>query len=183
MYNKIRKSDFMKLIVGLGNPGVNYEHTRHNCGFEVLDYLSEYYQIPMTQNKWQGVYGKGKIEGEDVILLKPQTFMNLSGESVIQVMSFYKLTHEDVLVIYDDMDLEVGKMRFRKKGSSAGHNGIKNIIAHLHTDTFDRVKVGIGKPQYGSVIDYVLGKFTKDEWEAIVDLFPSVIGYVKTFLK
>ena len=143
----------MKLIIGLGNPGKEYENTRHNTGFMVLDRLSEKLNIEMTQNKFKGLYGKSKYKGEDVILLKPQTYMNLSGESVRQVMDFFKINQEDILVIYDDLDMPVGKLRLRQSGSAGGHNGIKNIILHTGSQNFNRIRV--------------LSRFTKDEQDAI----------------
>ena len=130
----------MKLIIGLGNPGKEYENTRHNTGFMVLDRLSEKLNIEMTQNKFKGLYGKSKYKGEDVILLKPQTYMNLSGESVRQVMDFFKINQEDILVIYDDLDMPVGKLRLRQSGSAGGHNGIKNIILHTGSQNFNRIR-------------------------------------------
>ena len=136
----------MKLIIGLGNPGKEYENTRHNTGFMVLDRLSEKLNIEMTQNKFKGLYGKSKYKGEDVILLKPQTYMNLSGESVRQVMDFFKINQEDILVIYDDLDMPVGKLRLRQSGSAGGH---------------------IDRSKYIKVVDYVLSRFTKDEQDAI----------------
>lgn len=157
----------MKLIIGLGNPGKEYENTRHNTGFMVLDRLSEKLNIEMTQNKFKGLYGKSKYKGEDVILLKPQTYMNLSGESVRQVMDFFKINQEDILVIYDDLDMPVGKLRLRQSGSAGGHNGIKNIIAHLNSQDFKRIRVGIDRHKYMKVVDYVLSRFTKEENEAI----------------
>ena len=153
----------MKLIIGLGNPGKEYENTRHNTGFMVLDRLSEKLNIEMTQNKFKGLYGKSKYKGEDVILLKPQTYMNLSGESVRQVMDFFKINQEDILVIYDDLDMPVGKLRLRQSGSAGGHNGVKSIIAHVGTQSFQRIRVGIDKHPRIKVVDYVLGRFQKDK--------------------
>ena len=154
----------MKLIIGLGNPGKEYERTRHNTGFMVLDRLSEKLNIEMTQNKFKGLYGKGKYKGEDVLLLKPQTYMNLSGESVRQVMDFFKINQEDILVVYDDLDMPVGKLRLRQSGSAGGHNGIKNIIQELGTQKFVRIKVGVGaKPQGWDLADYVLGRFGSED--------------------
>ncbi|MBM7646462.1 PTH1 family peptidyl-tRNA hydrolase [Scopulibacillus daqui] len=158
----------MKLIVGLGNPGSKYEHTRHNIGFEVIDALSEQHQLPLTKTKFNALYGKGKINNEDVLLVKPLTYMNLSGEAVAPLMNFYKLSMDDLLVIYDDMDLAVGKIRLRQKGSAGGHNGIKSLIAHLGTQDFKRIRVGIGRPDGRQpVIDYVLQRFGEDEMDTI----------------
>ena len=157
----------MKLIIGLGNPGKEYERTRHNTGFMVLDRLSEKLNIEISQNKFKGLYGKGKYKGEDVLLLKPQTYMNLSGESVRQVMDFFKISQEDILVVYDDLDMPVGKLRLRQSGSAGGHNGIKNIIFHTGSQNFNRIRVGIDRSKYIKVVDYVLSRFTSEEQEAI----------------
>ena len=153
----------MKLIVGLGNPGKEYEGTRHNCGFMVVDELANKLNTEINQNKFKGLYTKVKYHGEDVILLKPQTYMNLSGESVIAAMNFFKLDKEDIIVIYDDLDMPVGKLRLRKTGSAGGHNGIKNIIAHLSSQDFKRIRVGIDRHKYMKVVDYVLSRFAKEE--------------------
>jgi PTH1 family peptidyl-tRNA hydrolase len=154
----------MKWIVGLGNPGKQYEHTRHNIGFEVIDALSSQFAIPLDQSKFKGLYGMGLHKGEKILLLKPLTYMNLSGESIKAVMDYYKLDLEDLLVIYDDLDLPAGKIRLRQKGSPGGHNGIKSTVAHLGTQQFNRIRIGIDRPKNGmSVSDYVLGKFHKDE--------------------
>lgn len=154
----------MKLIVGLGNPGKQYEHTRHNIGFEVIDALASGFSIPLNQSKFKGLYGIGFYSGEKVILLKPLTYMNLSGESIRAVMDYYEIDIENLLVIYDDLDLPVGKIRLRQKGSPGGHNGIKSTVAHLGTQQFNRIRIGIDRPQPGmSVPDYVLGRFHPDE--------------------
>lgn len=152
----------MFLIVGLGNPGKEYQDTRHNIGFEVVDNIAKEYNIEINRQKFKGIYGEGFIEGEKVILLKPTTYMNLSGESVRDVVDFYNLDNEDVLVIYDDISLEVGTLRIREKGSAGGHNGIKSIISHLGSDIFPRIKVGVGQPD-GDLIKHVLGKFRKEQ--------------------
>lgn len=157
----------MKLIIGLGNPGKEYEKTRHNTGFMVLDKVAEKLDVHIDQNKFNGLYVKLKYKGEDVILLKPQTFMNLSGESVRKVMDFFKINVDDILVIYDDMDMPVGKLRLRQNGSAGGHNGIKNIILHTGSQQFCRIRVGIGRHPYMKVVDYVLSRFTKEETPAI----------------
>jgi PTH1 family peptidyl-tRNA hydrolase len=158
----------MKLIVGLGNPGKQYEHTRHNIGFEVIDALAERLHISLDQAKFKGIYGSGHIDGEKVFLLKPLTFMNLSGESIIALMNFYQIEVEDLLVIYDDLDLPVGRIRLRQKGSAGGHNGIKSIISHLGTGEFNRIRVGINRPSNGMpIVDYVLGRFSKEEQDQI----------------
>ncbi|MBQ2053561.1 MAG: aminoacyl-tRNA hydrolase [Eubacterium sp.] len=154
----------MKIIVGLGNPGLKYAGTRHNAGFSVLTGISDKYNIPINKKECKALTGHGVIAGEKVVLAMPQTYMNLSGDAVGELVHFYKCTAEDVIVIYDDTDLDVGRLRIRKQGSAGGHNGIKSIIASLGTDVFDRVKVGIGhKPADWDLADYVLGRFMKEE--------------------
>lgn len=154
----------MKLLVGLGNPGRGYVGTKHNVGFEVIDLLSRKYNINMGKIKFKGFVGDGVIGNEKVILLKPQTFMNLSGESLKQAAIFYKIGIEDIIVIYDDTSIPLGSVRIREKGSAGGHNGMKSIIAHLGNDNFLRVRIGIGeKPNGWDLADYVLSKFSKDE--------------------
>ena len=161
-----RRREEMKLIVGLGNPGSKYEKTRHNIGFEVINYLQKDLGITNEKEKFQGLISEKNIDGEKVLFLKPQTFMNLSGNSIIEVINFYKLNPKtDLVVIYDDMDLPVGKLRVKEKGSSGGHNGIKSIISHLG-DEFLRIKCGIGKPK-DNTIDFVLGQFSKSEQEEV----------------
>lgn len=160
----------MKIIVGLGNPTDKYQGTRHNVGFSVIYSISDTYGIPVDTKKHKALIGKGIIEGEKVILAMPQTYMNLSGESVRELLDYYKCDETDLIVIYDDISLDVGKLRIRKKGSAGGHNGIKNIIAHLGTQEFARVKVGVGeKPPKMDLADYVLGRFTKEEQPVIRD--------------
>ncbi|HWO94950.1 MAG TPA: aminoacyl-tRNA hydrolase [Bacillus sp. (in: firmicutes)] len=154
----------MKLIVGLGNPGKDYEQTRHNIGFMIIDELAKHLDIRLDKTKFNGLYGQGIVNGEKVILLKPLTYMNLSGESVRPIMDYYNIDTDDLLVIYDDLDLPQGKIRLRTKGSAGGHNGIKSLNQHLGTQEFNRIRVGIGRPQNGmKVVDYVLGRFTNEE--------------------
>ncbi len=154
----------MKIIVGLGNPTREYEGTRHNVGFSVIYNIRDKYNINVDTKKHKALIGKGIIEGEKVILAMPQTYMNLSGESVRELVDYYKCDPEDIIVIYDDISLDVGKLRIRAKGSAGGHNGIKNIIAHLGTQEFPRIKVGVGeKPPRMDLADYVLGHFSKEE--------------------
>ena len=157
----------MFLIVGLGNPTKQYEKTRHNIGFDVMDALADKYNISISENKHKALCGKGVIEGMKVVLAKPQTYMNLSGESVAELVNYYKIDEEhELLVIYDDISLDVGQLRIRKKGSAGGHNGIKNIIANLGTDVFPRIKIGVGeKPKKYDLADYVLGHFSKEDRE------------------
>ena len=155
----------MKIIAGLGYPGREYAGTRHNIGFSVIEQLADQYNISMTEKKHKAVYGRGRIEGEKVILLEPQTYMNLSGESILDAVQYYKLDPEqDLLVIYDDIDLEAGRLRIRAKGSAGGHNGVKNIIANLGTQIFPRIRVGVGaKPKGWDLVDHVLGRFSREE--------------------
>ena len=152
----------MYLIVGLGNPGEEYRGTRHNVRFDAIDIISKKYNIELNRVKFKGVYGEGFIDGKKVMLLKPTTYMNLSGESIGEVANFYKIPHEDIVVIYDDISLDIGKLRIRVKGSAGGHNGIKSIISCLGGDMFPRVKVGVGAPK-GNLVSHVLGKFTPEE--------------------
>lgn len=160
----------MKLIIGLGNPGKQYEQTRHNVGFMVIDKLSKELSIPLDRNKFNGIYGIGHISGEKIILLKPLTYMNLSGECIRPLMDYYEINDDELVVIYDDLDLPVGKIRLRSKGSAGGHNGIKSMILHLATQEFNRIRVGIDRPQNGMKIsDYVLGRFTKEEEPGIIE--------------
>lgn len=159
----------MKLIVGLGNPGKEYEKTRHNVGFMVMDCLADDFHVSIKTKKFKGEYVKLKYQGEDIILLKPMTYMNNSGEAVSQVMNFFKIDVDDLLVIYDDMDMPTGKLRLRQSGSAGGHNGVKSIIAHVGTQNFKRIRVGIDKHPQIPVVDYVLGRFTKEQQPLIED--------------
>lgn len=156
------------LIIGLGNPGKKYENTRHNVGFDTIDYLSYKHSIKVSRIGFKAVYGEGEIEGKRIILLKPQTFMNLSGESVREIVDWYKVPLERVIIIYDDIDLEPGKIRIRPKGSSGSHNGMKSIIYQLQADNFPRIRIGIGRaPERWDLADYVLSKFSKEDREII----------------
>lgn len=158
----------MKLIVGLGNPGKKYEDTRHNIGFHVIDNLAKNLNIKLNQEKWKGLFGFETINGEKLFLLKPLTYMNLSGEAVRPLIDFYKINIDDVLIVFDDLDLPPGKIRLRQKGSHGGHNGIKSITSHLGTDQFKRIKIGIGRPEPGvEVPNYVLGTFPPNEKEEV----------------
>ncbi len=158
----------MKLIVGLGNPGEKYAATRHNVGFWVIDRLAERWQIPVRQNRWKGLAGSGLVMGERVVLLKPMTYMNLSGESVRPALDWLKCDIEDLAVVCDDLDLPPGTLRLRKKGSSGGHRGLQSLIDHLGTNEFKRVRIGIGHPAGRMpVVDYVLSPFTREERPSI----------------
>lgn len=158
----------MKLVVGLGNPGKEYEKTRHNLGFMVIDQLAKDLKVYDFKEKFKGIIGEGSYNGEKILLLKPQTFMNLSGDSIIQVLNFYKLDPEtDLIVIYDDMSLPVGKLRIREKGSAGGHNGIKSIISHIG-EKFLRIKFGIGASGgKDKTVGFVLGNFSKEDEEDV----------------
>ncbi|WP_294133508.1 aminoacyl-tRNA hydrolase [uncultured Clostridium sp.] len=172
----------MFLIVGLGNPGKEYDGTRHNIGFAAVDYIADKYNIELNRIKFKGVFGEGFIDGKKVILLKPTTYMNLSGESIREVINFYKISNEEVIVIYDDISLEVGRLRIREKGSHGGHNGIKSIIANLGTDVFPRVKIGVGAPK-GNLVSHVLGKFNEDEIEILRETIKASSDAVSIMVK
>jgi peptidyl-tRNA hydrolase, PTH1 family len=173
----------MKLIVGLGNPGKQYEKTRHNVGFDVIDELSKQLNIPLDQSKFKGLFGIGFVGTEKVLLLKPLTYMNLSGESIRAVLDYYEVDMEEFAVIYDDLDIPVGKIRLRQKGSAAGHNGIKSTIAHLGTQEFNRIRIGVDRPKNGmSVSNYVLGKFTLEEQPLIEEVIKKSADACKTWL-
>lgn len=181
---KRKESKIMYIIAGLGNPTKQYENTRHNAGFCVIDYLSEKYNIPVKQAGYKALYGSGYIEGQKVILLKPQTFMNLSGESIRACIDFYKIdSEEELIVIYDDISLAPGKLRVRGKGSAGGHNGIKNIILHTGSQKFPRVRVGVGeKPAEYDLADYVLGHFSKEDQKLMDEAFKEAADAAVTIM-
>lgn len=156
----------MKIIVGLGNPGKEYERTRHNAGFRTMDVIADQLHVEFNQKKFKSQCVLTRVNNEQVLLMKPQTFMNASGEAVGEAVRFYHLSAKDVLVIYDDMDLPIGKIRLREKGSAGGQNGMKSIIAHLGTQEFARIRVGIGKDARVNVVDWVLGNIRKEDQEA-----------------
>ena len=153
----------MKIIVGLGNPGKEYENTKHNIGFMVLDRLAEKWGIAIRKIKFKGLYGEGFVDGEKVILLKPQTYMNLSGESVREILGFYKIDPEDLVVIYDDLDLPMGALRIRGRGSAGTHNGMRSVIYQIQEDGFPRIRVGIGGERKGSLVNYVISGFSGED--------------------
>lgn len=158
----------MYVVVGLGNPGKQYDKTRHNVGFDVIDILAKDNNIQINKIKHKAVIGEGRIGTEKVILVKPQTFMNLSGQSLLDIYSFYKLDPENIIVIYDDIDLDVGKIRIRKKGSAGTHNGMRSIIYNLKFDDFKRIRVGVSRPQNGQdLASFVLSKFKKEEMDSL----------------
>lgn len=166
---KFDSSTYEYLIVGLGNPGRQYEATRHNAGFICLDLFAEKNSFKIDRLKFKSLLGEGRINGHRCLFLKPQTFMNLSGEAVRDAAEFYKIKPENIIVIYDDISLEPGKVRIRRKGSDGGHNGMKNIIYHMKNDAIPRIKVGVGakpNPEY-DLADWVLSRFSKDEAEKI----------------
>lgn len=171
------------IIVGLGNPGKQYEGTRHNIGFSVIDELSDKYNISVDTKKHKALIGKGVIEGEKVLLVKPQTFMNNSGESVREILDYYKADVDELLIIYDDISLDVGKLRLRPKGSAGGHNGIKSIIAHTGSENFKRIRFGVGdKPPKYDLADWVLGKFPTSDFDAIRSGMDNAIKAVSVII-
>ncbi|WP_333871437.1 aminoacyl-tRNA hydrolase [Desulforamulus putei] len=171
----------MKLIVGLGNPGIEYAHTRHNIGFMVVDSLARELGTDINKNQHKALVGQASIGGEKVILAKPQTYMNLSGQAVVALMNWYKLTPEDLLVIADDMDLPPGRLRIRKKGSDGGQKGLRNIIELLGTQEITRMRLGIGRPEHGAV-DHVLGKITGTEAELISSAIAAAVEAAKVWV-
>lgn len=175
----------MYLIVGLGNPGKQYENTRHNVGFDAIDRLVDEHQIAASGKQHKAMYGKGVIQGQKVILAKPLTYMNLSGESVREMVDYYKIDpEEELIVIYDDISLEPGKLRIRKKGSAGGHNGIKNIIAQLGTQNFQRIKIGVGeKPKGWDLADYVLGHFAKEDRSQVDEALKQAVKAVELMVQ
>lgn len=174
----------MKVIVGLGNPGAEYEYTRHNAGFIMLDKFAVENGIEFNKKKFKSLIGEKNINGEKVILMKPQTFMNLSGEAVKEIMNFYKLDVEDIAIIYDDIDLPIGKVRYREKGSSGTHNGMRNIMLHVKNENIKRIKIGIcgDRNRNQSLADYVLQSFTKEEKEILDNIYPEVLEKIKKIL-
>ena len=172
----------MYLIVGLGNPGKKYEHTRHNMGFEVIDLLSDLSQIDVDKEVFNGLLGRGKIFGQDVMLFKPTTYMNLSGTAVRQVVNYFKIDISDIIVVCDDMALKPGTIRLRSKGSSGGQKGLQNIIENLSTEEFKRIRVGIGEPEFDA-IDYVLGKPLKEEQPLIDEAIHDAVEAIKEAIK
>ena len=172
----------MYLIVGLGNVGTQYDGTRHNIGFDITDLLSEKYKIDVNRIKFKGVCGEGRIAGEKVLLLKPSTYMNASGESVREAASFYKISGENIIIIHDDISLEVGRMRIRSKGSAGGHNGLKSIISELSSDEFIRFKIGVGEPKR-ELVSHVLGRFSKDEALIINEVSSATLEAIESVIK
>ncbi len=168
----------MFIVAGLGNPTMQYEGTRHNVGFDVIDRIAEKYNISVDAKKSRAYIGKGMIEGQKAVLVKPWTYMNLSGESIRGIVDYYKVDPEEgLLVIYDDISLSPGQIRIRSKGSAGGHNGVRNIIANLGTDVFARIKIGIGeKPKQYDLADYVLGRFSKGERQLMEEAYDRAVS-------
>jgi PTH1 family peptidyl-tRNA hydrolase len=160
----------MKLIIGLGNPGSEYKHTRHNVGFETIDKLAYDFKVRLKKRRFRSLYGEVKIAGVQCLLVQPQTYMNLSGEAVRAMLQFYKLPPSEIIVVFDDVSLPVGDVRVRERGSAGGQNGMKSIIENLKTDEFTRVRIGIGaKPDGWDLKDYVLSRFGNGEWEDMIN--------------
>ncbi len=172
------------MIVGLGNPGMQYARTRHNAGFMAMDRLAEQYGVTVNRSKFQALIGETTIEGKRVLLMKPQTFMNNSGEAVGEAARFYKLSADKILILSDDITLDVGRLRVRRKGSDGGHNGLKSIREHLGSDGYPRIKIGVGQkphPDY-DLVDWVLGNFSSEDMEKLKEAFPTVIEGIQKIL-
>ncbi len=164
----------MKLIVGIGNPGKEYDNTRHNVGFMALDSIANHYNVEFNETKFKSIYTSIRVNNEKIILMKPQTYVNLSGSAVVSMMNYFNIDKEDILVIYDDLALPTGKLRVRFKGSGGGHNGIKNIIDYLKTQEFKRVRIGISNNKLFDQVDYVLGRFSKEDMSTLEDTFKKL---------
>lgn len=173
----------MKLIVGLGNPGKEYETTRHNIGFQTIDKFADKLGVSITKSKFNGFYGETLVEGEKVILLKPQSYINLSGEVIHRFVDFYKISINDILIIHDDLDLPVGTYKLKQKGSSGGHNGLKNIELHLGTQEYKRIKIGISNNKNIDTKDYVLGKISKEETLELDKVKNTILDILNDYFK
>lgn len=174
-----KEAKILYIIVGLGNPGDKYEKTRHNVGFNVIDLLAKEYSIDVSKIKHKALIGEGRVGTEKVILVKPMTYMNLSGESVADICNYYNIDLENLIVIYDDIDLDVGKIRIRKKGSGGTHNGMRSIIKCLGSNEFPRVRVGISKPKNGQdLADFVLSRFSKEDEKSLQESFENSVAAV-----
>ncbi|MGM0501102.1 MAG: aminoacyl-tRNA hydrolase [Bacillota bacterium] len=172
----------MKLVVGLGNPGSKYKDTRHNAGFMVVDRLADKYNFRLSKEEKKALVAKERIKGEKIILAKPQTFMNNSGQAVQQLANYYKIEPKDVVVVYDDLDLDAGQLKIKPKGGHGGHNGVKSIINCLGAKNFSRVRIGIGRPEYRTVTDYVLSKFSREEKKEVEDALEKGAKAVELFI-
>ena len=174
----------MYLIVGLGNPENEYANTRHNMGFDTINKLARQNNIEINKNKFKGLYGTGIIQGKKVILLKPQTYMNLSGESVKEIMDFYHINPEEIIIIYDDIDTEKGNIRIRKKGGPGSHNGMKSVVENTQTTVFGRIRVGVGQPEYkNDMINYVIGKIQEEEQKILQEGVNKAVEAIEEILK
>ena len=173
----------MKLVVGLGNPGREYENTRHNIGFLTIDKFADKLGVAITKSKFNGLYGETLINGEKVLFLKPQSYINLSGEVIRKFVDFYKISISDILIIHDDLDLEVGTYKIKQKGSSGGHNGLKNIELHLGTQEYKRIKIGISNNKNIDTKDYVLGKLSNEEEKQLNEVKNDVLDILDDYLK
>jgi len=173
----------MKLIVGLGNPGKEYENTRHNTGFMAIDEYAKINNLTFNKNKFDGIYTDFLLNGEKIILLKPQKYMNLSGEVISKYLDYFKINKNDLLIIYDDMDLEVGTYKIRFKGGSAGHNGLKNIESNITKNKYKRIKIGISKNKNIDTVNYVLGKFTSDEFNKLKEVLKKIPNIIDDYIK
>ncbi len=172
----------IKLIVGLGNPGARYAHSRHNIGFLVADRFARAHALDFTRKRFNAQIAEGSVGGQRILLAKPQTFMNSSGEAVGKLFAFYKIAPHDLLVVYDDLDLPLGKMRLRSRGSSGGHHGMESIIAHVGMSDFPRLRVGIGRPNPDADIDHVLGSFDADERVVMDETFTRAADAIDVWL-
>lgn len=173
----------MYVIAGLGNPGKKYENTRHNMGFITIDRLAEKHDIKVDKLKFKALVGEGRIAGQKVLLVKPQTYMNLSGESIREVMHFYKLDPEDLIVIYDDIDIELGALRIRKFGSAGTHNGMRSVVYQLQSDRFPRIRVGIGSQKRGDLVDFVIGGFSKAEVPVLEETVDKAVAAIECIVE
>lgn len=172
----------MYIIAGLGNPGKKYENTRHNMGFIAIDQLAEKHNIKVDKLKFKALVGEGRIADQKVLLVKPQTYMNLSGESIREIMNFYKLEPEELIVMYDDIDIDPGTLRIRKFGSAGTHNGMKSIVQQLGSDRFPRIRIGVGKQRGKDLVNHVLGGFAKDEVPLLEEAVTNAGFAVETIL-
>jgi PTH1 family peptidyl-tRNA hydrolase len=182
LFKKIEKKEDTKpvthIIAGLGNPGAEYEKTRHNAGFLAIDYIASRFNVNVNRLKFKALVGEADIAGNRVLLMKPQTFMNSSGEAVGEAAAFYKIPPENILILHDEISFDSGIVRIRRKGSAGGHNGLKSIIAHLSSDAFPRIKIGVGQkpnPEY-DLVKWVLGRFPAEDIKKIEDRFPDILN-------
>lgn len=175
----------MYLIAGLGNPEKKYDNTRHNIGFEAAGALAQKHGISLSKNKYKAILGEGKIADERIIVALPQTYMNLSGDSVSEIVAFYKIPPENIIIIHDDVSLAPGRMRIRSKGSAGGHNGLKSIISRIGSEAFPRIKIGVGSPENSDydLADFVLGKFSKDENDILAPVIKNAVDAVECIIK